>query len=289
MGDARSEAVTVEGYRRLLSAVEAMALWAGLSEGDLRWYYTPLWQLSGEPTHELDASTMMLQFAMSLQESGRMRNTVKLTPDNIGAFREALCDFVPKRIVAELIGAEGVLAALRKRGITGAAELLSGKGRLTNWGKYAKGIFTAAEYLCAGGVASVNSAILLPAGCEWDMALMSDLPQEISQAVTGLGPALTLDFLKECGCLWASKPDTHIAHVLAGLSGADSGEMPALGGRGTVRLMFDIAASLRDRTGDPTITPYKLDKLIWLASTGDFYNDGVHGHRAIATRLLGSR
>lgn len=53
--------------------------------------------------------------------------------------------------------------------------------------------------------------------------------------------------------------------------------------------MFDIAASLRDRTGDPTITPYKLDKLIWLASTGDFYNDGVHGHRAIATRLLGSR
>lgn len=128
---------------------------------------------------------MMLQFAMSLQESGRMRNTVKLTPDNIGAFREALCDFRPDGIAAELKDAEGVLAALRKRGVTGAAELRSSKGWLTNWGRYAKGIFTAAKCLRPDRVEVINKAILLPAGCEWDMALMSDLPQEISQAEIG--------------------------------------------------------------------------------------------------------
>lgn len=51
---------------------------------------------------------------------------------------KALCDFVPEGIAAELGNAEGVLAALRKRGITNANELRSSKGRLTNRGRYAK-------------------------------------------------------------------------------------------------------------------------------------------------------
>lgn len=92
--------------------------------------------------------------------------------------------------------------------------------------------------------------------------------QEGALRLQSIGAALTPDFLKECGCLWASKPDTHALHVLDGLSGDKRGELPILGESGSVYLMIEAARSLRAEAEDDSITAYELDKLIWLASIG---------------------
>lgn len=274
-----------EGYLRLLSAVECMASWAGIDPDGLVRYFTPLRQGSEQDMDELDASTMMLQCAISLQNSGWMRNTVKLTAENQDTFAEALCDFVPARICFDLKNERDVLDALNAKGLAMGAKLCGRNGRPSNWARYANGILSAAEYLKPEGVESVNGAIRLWRCDAWNADLMSELPRCIAR-LKGFGPALALDFLKECGCLWASKPDTHVLHVLSGLADDEAGEMPIFGEEGTVKLMFDLSHGIREATGDTTVSPYKLDKLIWLASTGNFYLDGVHGHRDIAIRLL---
>lgn len=74
--------ISAESYERLVSCVEAMAAWAGLSTERLESYYAPLRQDSGSESHRLKSATMMRQFAISLQNSGRMHNVVKLTNDN---------------------------------------------------------------------------------------------------------------------------------------------------------------------------------------------------------------
>lgn len=205
MGRAGQITISAESYKQLVSGIEMMAVWAGLKDGQLKKYYIPLRQESETEGHELEPTTMMRQFAVSLQNTGRMHNVVKLTADNEEGFEEALCGFKPAEIGEKLQTEQGVLNALKGAGLTEKTRLRTEKGRWTDWGKYAADIITAATYLSEDAVRRINEAIVLPADSPWQEGPMSDLPREISSRVIGIGPALALDFLKECGCLWASK------------------------------------------------------------------------------------
>jgi hypothetical protein len=86
-----------------------------------------------------------------------------------------------------------------------------------------------------------------------------------------MGIALTCDWLKECGCTWLVKPDTHIIEVYKHLTGIKDNKNIE---EKVIVDMFDYALLIREKL-DQSMTAYKLDKMMWLICTGDFYQKDI--------------
>ncbi len=85
------------------------------------------------------------------------------------------------------------------------------------------------------------------------------LPFTIQSTVFGMGLALALDFLKEVGYDSYAKPDVHLRRVFEEL------------GLAYGKSDFDCFRAIAEAASTNDITPYKLDKLIWLICSGTFY------------------
>lgn len=94
------------------------------------------------------------------------------------------------------------------------------------------------------------------------------IPEGIQKRIHGLGFALTCDWLKECGCTWLAKPDIHINKIVSRIREKDS--VPH---KEVVRFLFDWAKLVREEGVDEDATAYKLDKMLWLVCTENFYLD----------------
>jgi hypothetical protein len=96
------------------------------------------------------------------------------------------------------------------------------------------------------------------------------LPMLLSYEIDGFGFALSCDFLKEMGYLKFGKPDTHIKDIFIelGLLGAvpkNSSKADYL----SLRIIERIAKN------NNNITPYAVDKLLWLIGSGNFYLENL--------------
>lgn len=98
------------------------------------------------------------------------------------------------------------------------------------------------------------------------------LPLYISTKIKGIGFALACDALKELGYTQYPKPDSHIINICyeLGLSSkngtSDEAEVSA----------FEAVVKMAE---DNKVTPYKVDKVLWLIGSGNFYNDGINNGR----------
>ena len=83
----------------------------------------------------------------------------------------------------------------------------------------------------------------------------------LSYEIDGFGFSLACDFLKEVGYLNFAKPDVHIKAILRGLelTSKNSNDYQ------TYRVLLRVA----DEAG---LTPYHVDKLLWLVGSGFFYD-----------------
>lgn len=88
----------------------------------------------------------------------------------------------------------------------------------------------------------------------------AELPSEVGKRVTGLGFALSCDFLKELGVADYPKPDVHIKAILVGLGVAPQRATDIEIFRATISF-----AQAADRSA------YYVDKLMWLVGSGWFY------------------
>lgn len=84
------------------------------------------------------------------------------------------------------------------------------------------------------------------------------LPLMLEREIHGMGLALACDWLKEIGYLDYPKPDLHMIDVFcqAGLADRDPWNS------------FKAAINAAE---EANVTPYSLDKVIWLICTGNFY------------------
>lgn len=93
-------------------------------------------------------------------------------------------------------------------------------------------------------------------------------PYFLSQQIYGIGFALACDVLKDLGASELIKPDTHIKKVFYGLS---------LVKKHSDEAVLDAAVRLVEQANEarqpekPEITPFQLDKMIWLCCSGTFY------------------
>lgn len=250
--------------------------------------------------------TAMKQFVRSLQNSGRKSRLVGLDgvlEGDLGS--KALDDFDPDVIARKSIKEVGDCIAgviadyrIRKDKVNkGSNEKLSATD-ISNkkmFQEYVRGIVCAAKFLVANndyGFNSVNKAIEL--SCDnWDNQ-MNEIPNGLCKSIngicktieeavdgksTGLGPALARDYLKECGCIWLAKPDVHAIEIFKRVEILDKNKKSAYYGsvKGAnlfTEKVFNFVESVRANStkNHSTITPYKLDKLVWLLCTGNFYH-----------------
>ena len=109
-----------------------------------------------------------------------------------------------------------------------------------------------------------------PQGVPEDIApyVQASLPLIIRQNISGMGFALACDFLKELGFSCYPKPDVHLKDVFSALGFVSSKDDLSVY-TAIVKAATDIDAALNE-----SVTPYKLDKIIWLICSGKFYEVG---------------
>lgn len=268
--------------------------------------------------------TAMRQFVRSLQNSGRKSRLIgldKALEEELGS--KALNDYNPDEIAGKTFErlkediAETVVDYRNNR--AGSNKSSKKKLNATDISKkgmfqeYVRGIACAATFLVANsgsGLKLVNKAIELSYYDLWDYE-MNEIPNDIRISIkdickainktsdgnsAGLGPALVRDFLKECGCVWLAKPDVHAIEIFKRLKILDKNKDTAYYGsvKGADQFtekIFNFARSLRANStmNHSSITPYKLDKLVWLLCTGNFYlhKKKTDIHDLISVNLLG--
>ena len=266
-------------------------------------------------SHKISESKMMEQFARSLQNSPQMANLIKFDKEEDvdgviqhpmrDAIAKATSRFSPETIVAsgkDAVGCkeyDGLYKTLFYiiygvdwgKDVEKAEADLTNDKPTTNLRKYARGLYEAAQFLTDdskydGGLTNfelINQAVCQGCSDRRTPVMKNALEiffakKEGKRVIPGLGPALACDFLKECGCLWLSKPDRHLLKVLAKNEVFKDCKLPAdIKGLTEAtalkfsKLMCDFAKAVRDKKGDDSITPYRIDKMIWLLCAGNFY------------------
>lgn len=84
------------------------------------------------------------------------------------------------------------------------------------------------------------------------------LPLLIEKEITGMGFALACDFLKDLGYTEYAKPDVHIMDIFNALGLCGYNDYAA----------YETVIEMANAVGE---TPYKVDKVLWLIGSGNFY------------------
>ena len=149
--------------------------------------------------------------------------------------------------------------------------------------KYCRGLYEGLDFLnhtfldYKNGESAIKQLALKTELTDNELKLINT----ISSRIHGLGFSLTCDWLKESGCLWLAKPDVHINSVIMHLKGVNKIKNDEV-----LQVMFSWAEAVKNSGADPSATAYKLDKIIWLLCTGEFYLDGKRiGRDAICNKI----
>lgn len=90
------------------------------------------------------------------------------------------------------------------------------------------------------------------------------LPLLISEEVYGIGYALACDFLKGFGFVEYGKPDVHVIDILVNLGFCKEDAS-----------LYSIQKTISSMAEANKITPYYLDKILWLIGSGKFYRHSL--------------
>lgn len=263
----------IELYKVLYQNLVNYASVAGIDEVSLQKYFIP--------EGDTSSKSILFRLCSSLQNSSMVRNSIKFNdknhPHNRKVIEKIMYDFDTKEAVAHYPDWESIYDAIRSEGIVDNG---IGKKRETNWQKYCKGLFDGLQYL-----AKENGEFKIKQLTAVDLLTKNEISsiRAISRRIHGLGFALTCDWLKECGCVWLAKPDVHINGVIMHMKNATT-----LKDEDVLNYMFTWAENVKISGIDTYVTTYKLDKIIWLLCTGEFYLDDKRTGREAIYREIDS-
>ena len=141
------------------------------------------------------------------------------------------------------------------------------------WRKWSKSIVESAQFLRE--FCNVDDFVNFVKCFDYNVHTRMALPLLISNKTRGIGFALACDLLKELGFTGYPKPDVHLIDVFSalGLSAEDPIDT------------FEAIVHMSDacKKHDPSVTPYKVDKVFWLICSGRFYHEepeiNIGGHK----------
>ena len=268
---------------------------------DLQKYYAPEGVAFNQSYYE--------RLASSLQNgtSSGMDRSIKFNGENRKAIKSLLCDCDFEKVLERYESHEKLYDAFREEiGDAGADRYDNDNNKKqtkeTNWQKYARGLFDVAKFLKgkhAVGEEEISGDKIIDHmanGNDIDIAYTTntsascaDTIAGIQKMIHGLGYALVCDWLKECGCEWLAKPDVHIKKVYHAIQEKLLGEpvnYDKIDNGDVIKFFFDWACLLKEE-GLSDATAYKIDKMIWLICTGDFYldKDNTVGRQTIIDKI----
>lgn len=101
----------------------------------------------------------------------------------------------------------------------------------------------------------------------------------ISERISGFGFALACDALKELGFYEYCKPDTHLLDIFSETGICERNKLE----------VFETVSKISERCCEfgESVTPYEIDKILWLISSGRYYrHDGIDDVKSLKNKLI---
>ncbi len=197
------------------------------------------------------------QLIYSAQNYQRMPNVIKFKDRRTG-IKKILFDYDFKRIIEYSV--DDLYYIFRDE-----FNIVSVDSNKNSWRKWSKSIISSAKFM--NEFESVESFKVFVALFKFNLHTRMALPLLLQTKISGMGFALACDCLKELGYLDYPKPDVHLNDVFCRL-GLSENE--------PIQVFESIVKMAEDcKEIDEAITPYKIDKVIWLICSGRFYLDDI--------------
>lgn len=197
------------------------------------------------------------QFIYSAQNYQRMPNVIKYD-ERREDIKNILLDFDVQQI--KKLDVDELYQTFRKE-----FKVTSRDSKQNSWRKWSGSAIDVAKFM--SNFKDVEDFRAFVAQFDYNLPTRMALPLLISTKIKGIGFALACDTLKELGYLNYPKPDVHLIEVFnqLGLSEEDPASV------------FEAIVTMADACTeiDPEVTPYKIDKIIWLICSGRFYLDDI--------------
>lgn len=133
-----------------------------------------------------------------------------------------------------------------------------------SWYKWSQSIIDSASFLTS--FKDVNDFKKFIDLFQYNVETKTALPLLISTKIFGMGFPLACDFLKEIGYTDFPKPDVHIKDIVKVLLKIELGT--EISDISAYEIIIDIATK-------SNVSPYKLDKILWLICSGKFYEHDI--------------
>lgn len=246
-----------EDHKKIFEVIkcclEELGKEAGLNSKQLEKYYAP-------ESRRKSMESVFKQFIFAAQNSSRRANIIKAGDEgkNEEEIKRILHEYDVKRVAA--LNESDLLEQFRE-----AFTSEEGNFPEYTWRIWTCAVIDSARFLSTfdGGAKSFYSAI--------DDLQKHDLNslgviEFVASNIRNMGFALVCDAIKELGYDCYPKPDQHIKDVCSEIG---------LCGKGN----YKVFKTIRDIAESCGETPYKVDKMIWLICTGDFYKDSPEGSK----------
>lgn len=223
----------------------------GLSEVDLQKYFV------GDRRNFVSVNDIYEQLIYSAQNYQGMPNVIKYDQRR-EQIKRILKNFDLKQI--RKLDVEQLYYKFRK-----AFKVTSRDTKQNSWRKWSKSCIESADFMSVFNDA--DDFRNFAKQFNYNKLAKMALPLLISTKISGIGFSLACDCLKELGFLDYPKPDVHLIEVYSqlGLSKKDPISV--------FEAIVDMAEFCKEI--DPDVTPYKIDKIMWLICSGKFYLDGI--------------
>ena len=223
-----------------------------LEKKDLDKYYV------GDSKDYKTLQDVFLQLINSAQSYQRMPNVIKLD-ERRDIIKSILFDYDLEKIAAKK--PEYFYQLFRRE-----FNVTSKDSPQNSWRKWSKSVVDAAKFVNEfTDVDDFNHFVKL---FDYNLPTRMALPLLISTKISGIGFALACDSLKELGFTNYPKPDTHLIDVFSAFELSD---------RTPISVFEAIVKMAEDcKSIDESVTPYKVDKIMWLICTGRFYMDDIN-------------
>ncbi len=222
-----------------------------LTEKDLEKYF------KGDRAEFTSLKDVFIQIIHSAQNYQRMPNVIKFD-ERYNEFKKLLNDYDYK-IIANMD--ENDLYQLFRKEFN----ITSKDTKMNSWYKWSKSVVDAAKFI--NNFNDVDDFRRFVKLYDYNTVTRMSLPLLISSKISGIGFALACDLLKELGYINYPKPDVHIIDIFVQLNLSDANPINVF--EAVVKMAEDCAAY------DNSVTPYKIDKILWLISSGRFYLDDI--------------
>ena len=220
----------------------------GLEEKDLEKYFM------GDNANYSSLEDIFERLILSAQNYQGMPNNIKFG-ERKKRIRELLHNYDLKWIAVQ--DAESLYSLFKKEyNFTPSTNI-----KQNSWYKWSNSIIDSANFVSE--FKSIDEFRDFIKQFDYNLAMLAALPLLISTKIRGFGFALACDFLKELGYVNYVKPDTHLKDICYETKLCDS--------KDEIKV-FETVVKLADES---KITPYKLDKILWLICSGNFYIDNI--------------